>query len=176
MNSLSDTEVAWLAGIYEGEGYCGIRYPGRNFSVQITMSDFDIIERFHELVGIGTVREIKPRGKETYKVCKQWVVSSIDAVHFLETITPWLGIRRKERAIEAIDNWRNNRTQTSKGDTTCIHGHDLTLPNARRVGLQSQQGVCRVCANEASRRHNERNREKRNAAALKAYHERKTRQ
>src|SRR5665213_179839 len=58
--------LAWMAGLFEGEGYVQgrprsyKRADGRSFTtigyrLAITMTDEDIIRRFHRLAGVGNV-------------------------------------------------------------------------------------------------------------------------
>lgn len=153
MNDLTEAEVAWLAGIYEGEGSCAISKTGRAINVTVTMTDFDIIERLHALTGLGSVSGPFARGDN--KPYKTWQVSSIDAVTFLETIKPWLGMRREARAVEAIDNWRNNRTQSVPSDTHCIHGHEFTPENTyvyRDKRNRSHGRSCKTCIAVAAKK------------------------
>jgi len=138
LKDLTEAQVAWLAGIYEGEGSCSIQGTGRAFAVTITMTDGDIINRVFELTGIGSVRTFQ---RKEYKRCYIWAVSSINAVNFLETILEWLGERRASKAKEAINNWKVNKKQASKNDTMCIRGHSFDPPNKR-----NKNGTCYTCA------------------------------
>jgi hypothetical protein len=152
MNTLTESEIAWLAGIYEGEGSAWAQGQGRAISVAIVMTDFDIIDRIFALVGTGSVRDGK-HANEAHKPFRTWSVTSLNAVEFLETIMPWLGARRAAKARELISRWRNDRQQISKYDTVCIVGHSL-------IGMKrTASGGCRTCANEASRRYRARKRE-----------------
>jgi len=49
----TEVERAWAAGIFEGEDT--ITMSGSFFSprLKLSMTDFDVIERFHEIVGCG---------------------------------------------------------------------------------------------------------------------------
>ena len=150
MNTLSEAEVAWLAGIYEGEGNCSIR-TGRNFRVEIAMTDEDVMQHLYQIVGIGSIKLYPARG--AYKPVTRWSVGGKEAVLFLEKILPWLGCRRSERATQAIQNWLSNRSKSTRHDDSCIHGHTYETPNYRR-----KDGSCHFCGLEASRRHRERKR------------------
>lgn len=152
MNELLPTEVAWLAGIYEGEGSCAIT-TGRAIRVEIVMTDQDTIERIRTITGLGSVRSLTRRD-EKYKDAWRWSIGSSDAVAFLTAILPWLGQRRLERAQKAIENWKTNKRQSSAGDTECVKGHSYDAPNNRRT----QYGTCHLCNLEASKRYREKKR------------------
>lgn len=148
MNELTESEVAWLAGIYEGEGSCAIT-SGRAIRVEIVMTDRDIVERIYTLTGCGSVRSLSRRS-ENHKDAFRWSIGSVEAVTFLNLVLPWLGSRRAERAKNAIDNWNTNKSQSTAGDTTCINGHSYEPPNKR-----TRYGTCHMCNLEASRRYRE---------------------
>lgn len=145
MNELTDVQVAWLAGLYEGEGSCNIT-TGRAIRVEISMTDQDIISRVVDLTGLGKVTVAPIRGE--YKQVYRWGIGAANAVEFLEAILPWLGERRAARARDAVEHWKTSRTQASRYDTECIYGHSYEAPNKR-----NRDGSCRMCANAASQRY-----------------------
>jgi hypothetical protein len=150
MNELTPAEVAWLAGIYEGEGSCAIT-RGRAIRVEIMMTDQDVVDRIYTLTGLGSVHILPPRG-DKYKTAYRWSIGSIDAVEFLQSVIPWLGERRAGRALDAIQNWKTNKRQSTLGDTECINGHVYETPGNRRT----KYGTCHQCNLDASRRYRER--------------------
>ena len=149
MNKLTPVQVAWLAGIYEGEGSCAIT-SGRAIRVEIVMTDEDVVNRIQSLTGLGSVRSLSQRA-ENHKPAFRWSIGSKDAVEFLETILPWLGYRRGRRAKDAITNWRVNKKQSTASDSRCINGHEYDAPDNRRT----KYGTCHKCNLEASRRYRE---------------------
>jgi hypothetical protein len=146
---LTEGEVGWLAGLYEGEGYCGLR-GHTSFRVSITMTDLDVIDRIHKITGVGTVLGPIDRGHKPIKI---WSVGGPDGIALLETILPWLGERRSVRAKEAIDRWKSYKKQTRPGDTHCIHGHELTDDNTFPVNGGKGRG-CRTCRKAAVAKYN----------------------
>jgi hypothetical protein len=151
MNELTDVQVAYLAGIYEGEGTCKIT-RGRAIRVDIVMTDQDVIHNIVNITGLGHVRTL-PQRSENHKTAYLWGVGSGDAVAFLEAIYPWLGQRRGQRALDAINNWRTNKSQSSNVDTHCVNGHSYEAPNRR-----TKYGTCHLCNLEASRKYREKKR------------------
>lgn len=149
MNELKELDVAWLAGIYEGEGSCAIT-SGRAIRVEIVMTDQDVMSRIHSLTGCGSLRSVAQRA-ENYKSAWRWSVGSGEAVDFLQAILPWLGERRSQRAQEAIANWHTNKKQSSPFDTECVNGHPYNMENNRRT----KYGTCHLCNLEASKRYRE---------------------
>lgn len=91
---ISAQDIAWAAGVYEGEG--SVQIPSkrqRTVNVQVTQKDPWLCYRLQELFG-GRVRE-----NRNYKV---WVISGPKARGFLMTIFLFLSPRRKERIKEAL--------------------------------------------------------------------------
>lgn len=146
MNDLSSEEIAWLAGIYEGEGSCSIT-NGRAIRIEITMTDKDIIDRICNLTGLGRVR-ILPSRNEKYKQAFNWGLGSLNAVSFLNVIMPWLGERRAARAKAAVKNWTTNKRQANKTDTECTKGHLYDISSNWRA----KDGSCHLCHLDACRR------------------------
>lgn len=107
---MDSLQVAWLAGLYEGEGSVRLQRPnGRRArgSVQLTigMTDRDVIEHVHRITGMGAIylyrrgkREPTPKGnprKDRY----DWKVGRTDHVRaLLEAMLPYLFARRRTHA------------------------------------------------------------------------------
>jgi hypothetical protein len=98
------TDIVWAAGLFEGEG-C-ISTPARNNlkqrMVYIGMTDKDVMERFVSVVGYGNLNGPK-WAKNSTKPLWQWSVEKrSEVLRILKMFLPHLGIRRAEKAIEAI--------------------------------------------------------------------------
>jgi hypothetical protein len=104
--NLSQIEVGWLAGLFEGEGTFFMSrnivnkkvYPSPR--VVISMTDRDVIEKVSQLVGTK-VCSAKPYGvskKYTYKVH----LVGKKAITFMEAILPLMGKRRSEKILSII--------------------------------------------------------------------------
>jgi hypothetical protein len=105
----SDLEIAWLAGLFEGEGSL-IRKPNQGVQMVIGMTDEDVILKAQAIAG-GTVRPIfypkNPERKQAWK----WAVSNWpEVLALINLMLPYMGQRRggKMRAIlaEAASNGR----------------------------------------------------------------------
>src|ERR1700690_4347536 len=97
-------EFAWAAGLFEGEGCISFKpkSPTRASMLRraaIGMTDLDVIERFHEVVGVGTINgpyvpRSKVTGKQTKPVwhwrCAKWS----DLEPLLVRLEPFMGERR----------------------------------------------------------------------------------
>jgi hypothetical protein len=52
--SPSDTDIAWAAGMFEGEGSMGV-YGHNAPRLTVTMKDLGVLKRFQKIVGVGTL-------------------------------------------------------------------------------------------------------------------------
>lgn len=89
---MEQREIAWVAGIIEGEGtfYISPRGFGR---IKVAMTDLDVIERLHEWTGYGHVTGPHLHGAN--KPSWAWTVSTIDECIALgEAVQPWMCLRR----------------------------------------------------------------------------------
>ena len=92
---MNEAQIAWAAGIYEGEG-CAYT-NGVAIRIKLTMCDEDIVRRWGATIGVGRFNgPYQPRsgGKPFYEwsVCKYH-----DVVRVYEMFKPWLGLRRTEQ-------------------------------------------------------------------------------
>ncbi len=99
---MQDTDLAWLAGIWEGEGSVLLfSRPINDKRIQITPcvtmsnSDIGIVNKARKIIeemGCNfSWREYKPKGKDSYKMCYR--ISSQHAGNikiFLEHVMPWM--------------------------------------------------------------------------------------
>lgn len=105
----TDTDVAWAAGLFEGEGSIEVnREPLSRTGVRLHLNttDLDVLEHFAEVVGCGRVREVTAPSivKPHWKTCWAWQIARADECsRLLREWLPYLGSRRSARAQEALD-------------------------------------------------------------------------
>lgn len=94
-------DVAWAAGLFEGEGCFSFRRdPRYNYSqwtAKLSMKDEDIVRRFHAVVGVGTVTYADPPSWRRAGHVPMWLwrVGSREGVrHVVDLLSPLLGARR----------------------------------------------------------------------------------
>jgi hypothetical protein len=101
-----ETDIAWAAGLFEGEGYITTNYKGRSPSFGIGMTDEDVVLRFTDIVGIDHKRiRSRPPGidKRTKVLYELRVNRREDVDRVIDMFLPYLGNRRRERAIRALE-------------------------------------------------------------------------
>lgn len=100
-------DVAWLAGLLEGEGTFG--YFNGTPTIQIAMTDRDVIDRAAKTMGIKVRAPWTPkRGKTVYK-CG---ACGVKAVSWMMTLYSLLGERRRNKVMPVIQKWLESPKQT----------------------------------------------------------------
>lgn len=101
-------DIAWVAGVFEGEGTIRVRKGNYGAQVSIRMDDRDVIERIHSIMGFGNFYETQERRTSGQMVTQYnyQLGSAEHVIAFLEAVRPWLGVRRREKAEEAIASAR----------------------------------------------------------------------
>ena len=109
VHSVDPLELAWAAGLIEGEGSVWIKsgpYPAA--IVQLSMTDEDVVRKLHKIFQIGDVYIQKP-GVRSVKLQWKWRVSAQSHVAWvLDLLYPLMGSRRKvqiDKAREVLPEW-----------------------------------------------------------------------
>lgn len=121
--------VAWLAGLYEGEG-CVVAPPSGGIRAKISMGDRDILERYCTLSG-ATLTGPHPAcgvGTQPYWMA---TINGRAAYALLAAIFDWLGNRRRAQVTKAIARWAT-QTQWRK----------LTGTQVREIRARHADGGC----------------------------------
>lgn len=111
----SEVDLAWAAGLFEGEGCINVyRQKGRKF-IRITLSlcstDRDVVERFAKIVGYKEVTELKRYTKKN-KIVYRWQTAHTEHVkRILRELMPYFGKRRTRQASDALVARRNYEEQ-----------------------------------------------------------------
>lgn len=104
-------DVAWAAGVFEGEGSICIRYTdlyqGSRCTLKIAMSDEDVVARVHEILGgrfNGPYYQKRKRKDGSEHLPRwEWAMSKrADVIATLELLIPYFGKRRRAKAEEAV--------------------------------------------------------------------------
>lgn len=115
-------DIIWGAGLFEGEGCISMYKEGGSYPLPrltLTTTDYDTMVRFFfSVMGIGAV--YGPRwGKKSTKPSWTWTVNGIETCQaILVMFWPWLGARRRGRALDVLSQYRGY-IQKSDRKTTC---------------------------------------------------------
>lgn len=96
--SITVAELAWVAGILEGEGCWSQRQKHPNsWWIAVRMTDKDIIDRLKIITSVGRISPARPQ-KDHYKMAWAWQVSVQAHREWLTVkVWPWLGQRRQAK-------------------------------------------------------------------------------
>ena len=97
-------DIAWAAGLFEGEGCIGKDKISRYAAMEMT--DKDVMEDFVKIVGYGKLRGPYKRGE--FKPTYRWKVTKrLELKRILELFLPFLKARRTSKANEALRHHEN---------------------------------------------------------------------
>jgi len=104
-----DTEIAWAAGLFEGEGCITCTHPKsrryRYWHLTLSSADRDVVERFARIAACGSVSTVKV--KPGRKPLWRWnCTREHEITELLSILLPYLGERRHARAVEALNDRR----------------------------------------------------------------------
>lgn len=89
-------EIAWAAGLYEGEGTCCASNGGA--VVSLTMTDLEPVQWFFETLGCGKIYGPYHNKNPKYKPIYRWFVCGWDNVDYVyKKLQPWLCDRRQKQ-------------------------------------------------------------------------------
>jgi hypothetical protein len=102
-------ELAFAAGLFEGEGSFKFHTSSRRPRAVISMTDLDSLSRFRLAVGMGRIT-----GPYNYTGGKDYYTYQIDGFEkvqaLLAMLWPWLGERRQRRGAEVLKQGRRKLT------------------------------------------------------------------
>lgn len=106
---MTEAEIAWLAGLFEGEGTCyrGVSKGTVYWQLNIRMTDEDVIRKAHAVSGFGRFRKIPNLYQRATKPLFWWgVTSRLELRELLPLLLPHMGERRAARFRECLE-WAN---------------------------------------------------------------------
>lgn len=100
---IPDTTLAYLAGIFDGEGYVSIERFARKrtqtvqhaLHIGVSNTFMPVLDLFVSNFGCGTIG----RMSGTQYACYQWRATGMDALRTLSTLYPFLMIKREQARI-----------------------------------------------------------------------------
>lgn len=101
-------EIAWVAGILEGEGTFCLNNNSIRFA--IAMTDLDVVEKFCAIV--DPTKRISPYTDPTgvRKMRYTFTLMGDLSAQWMMTIYPLMGLRRRMKIRELLFHWKNNES------------------------------------------------------------------
>ena len=116
-NSLFKLDIPYMAGLFDGEGSVYVKQitekrKGRNpckvwkIRMEMSMTDKNVMELFHETLGVGTLRERKFLGEyaKNWKKQYRWSCSHRQALYVCKLFWPY-SIVKLEKIEKIIDHY-----------------------------------------------------------------------
>ena len=98
-------EIAWAAGLFEGEG--SVCFGNNTVTLSVAMTDEDVVRKFHKLIGYGYVNGPYKRNNGKWKDQWQWRSQGSQYSQITTAILwPYLGLRRRQQLKDAIGKWK----------------------------------------------------------------------
>ena len=123
-------QLILLAGIFEGEGWFGINKRKYGWTpsavMEIQMTDEEIVTKFKEyLKAEAPIYKRKKKEKDYHKDVYRFTIKGHRALHFMEEMLPYLGIRRREQYYAVVKsigdgpkNWSPLISEQAKNQTS----------------------------------------------------------
>jgi hypothetical protein len=95
-------EIAWVAGLFEGEGCFRATGPANRYAYAIiVIREKEVLERVQKIVGCGRIHR-RTDSRPNHSITWAWQIAKREeSVRFMNAIWPWLSNRRKDQAKEA---------------------------------------------------------------------------
>lgn len=144
---MESTDLAWLAGLLEGEGCFGIFMktsttgePYPTFRITLKMCDEDVVSRAHHITGLGRVTgPFIPGNPKWSPVWTRQVNKRDDVFALCKALEPWMGERRTAKLHEIYDAY------AATGRPQWRHG--------TRQGYEVHKCKCDLCTASNTLRH-----------------------
>lgn len=154
-----ELELAWAAGLFDGEGHTGFSRPAQGWrgriQIDVSQCDPEVLHRFAAAVGMGTVTGPYSNGR--FRPAWKYRAQGEAAVRIMRLLWPYLSTAKREQATAAAALFdAQPAPKTGKGTrrATCMRGHEWVDPIVERSGKRK----CRLCENAKQRRQYERRR------------------
>lgn len=130
-------EIAWIAGILEGEGSFSFRERNGCACIALQMTDKDVVERVRDIMWPS--RSVRENSRPApYKGLYLFMLTGISAIQWMMTILPLMGSRRRKQIMHALIYWRWKMGQRKRTCYCANHPpgelcHRCRTQNERRI-------------------------------------------
>ena len=129
MHRWNAIDVAWLAGIIEGEGCLSLK--GHVMRIAVNMTDEDVIRRCMRVAALGQVTGPYDDGVSGHKPIFRWLVSDVfDVYALLAAIYSQLGERRRAKCEAMMREFRSLPVRPTR-----VHGTRVSYKRGCRCAL-----------------------------------------
>jgi hypothetical protein len=140
----TDLEIAWLAGLLEGEG-CFLIQHHASPSIQLCMNDYDVVAKAARIMEMSLDRiHLKKTNQPNHKPGYVLRCDGPEAFVWMRAIRPHMGDRRGAKIDYIIFTVKAARPHIDKGRDVCRKGHSIKYEWEYYVGSSGQR-QCKRC-------------------------------
>lgn len=132
-----EIQIAWFAGLFEGEGCFGI-HNEKSRGISIVSTDEDVLYRIKEYFGGGICSENRNNKKENWKPAFVWYLKGQPAIDLFDEFKIHLFKRRLERG----EYWKNlylSQKEKQKIKKEILNDKKEKIYELRDLGLTHQK-------------------------------------
>lgn len=144
----SSEDIAWLAGILEGEG-CFTLCSKFSPLIRLNMTDLDVVERAADIVNIKKSRiYIQKRKILGCKTSYVLLISGQNAFKWMKLIRPYMCSRRGQKIDDIIKIVFNGKPDIEKikNPDICSRGHSIKYEHEYYSRPTTSYKQCKRCA------------------------------
>lgn len=114
-----ETDIAWAAGLFEGEGCFSFSHSSSRRTktprMSLVTTDLDVLEKFAGIMGIGGIHPLKQQEGQR-KPQYMWVANrGKDFEYGFELLRGHLGKRRLDRGLEIVEGYQSQVEEYTQG-------------------------------------------------------------
>lgn len=120
---ITDREIGWLAGILEGEGFFGFNGRGRTPTLQVSMTDEDVILKLAALIEKVIGKPINvytndrfTRLNEKWQIQFKIQINGDQARMVMLLVIGEMGYRRRQRMWQVLNGYKPKMTEMKSAD------------------------------------------------------------
>ena len=104
--------IPWATGLFEGEGCLYKDKRSNTWTLQMRMTDLDVVEKFARIMGTGNVvhsESNQPSRLSRRQVSFRWTCSrKAEVARIIKLMLPLLGDRRAHNVLNCLDDYENS--------------------------------------------------------------------
>lgn len=120
---ITDKDIGWLAGILEGEGFFGFNGRGRTPTLQVSMTDEDVILRLARLIEVIIGKPVNvytndrfARLNDKWQIQFKVQVNGDSARMVMLLVISEMGYRRRQRMWQVLNGYKPKMTEIKSTD------------------------------------------------------------
>lgn len=133
-------DIAWLAGLLEGEGSFGSGSQGCP-ALRLQMTDKDVVEYASSILRTKLQNPTRPQNPK-WKPCYSTSATGRHGIEWMMTIYAFMGMRRRKQIEDVIRSWR----QSGKSQRSSHNGNKITSNcHPDRAAIHGGSLLCKQC-------------------------------